>query len=166
VFFDEVNTSSCLGSFKEMFMDGTLHGKTLPKNIFFTAAINPSISVETISDSHHHETFQVHRRDYLVHQLPESLENLKVSYGVLDRNTLEDYIKQKIATFTVGSVQDPQIQLPLEQYAQRTLMRSILNAQNFCEKRLGMIFAFAIVLLYPSLDSSVQLIEEISNLIR
>jgi hypothetical protein len=30
VFFDEINTSSCLGSFKEMFMDGTLHGTTLP----------------------------------------------------------------------------------------------------------------------------------------
>ncbi|CAF1683350.1 unnamed protein product, partial [Rotaria magnacalcarata] len=137
VFFDEVNTSSCLGSFKEMFMDGTLHGKILPKNIFFTAAINPSISVQINVHSNHHGTVQVHRRDYIVHQLPESLENLKVSYGILDRNTLEDYIKQKIATFTVGSVQDLQTQLPLEQYAQQTLMRSILNAQNFCEKRLG-----------------------------
>ncbi|CAF1310983.1 unnamed protein product, partial [Rotaria sp. Silwood1] len=137
VFFDEVNTSSCLGLFKEMFIDGTLHGKTLAKNIFFTAAINPSRSVETNSDRYHDDTFHVYRSDYLVHQLPESLENLKVSYSILDRNTLEDYIKQKIATFTIGSIQDPQMQLPLEQYAQNTLMRSILNAQNFCEKRLG-----------------------------
>jgi hypothetical protein len=34
VFFDEVNTSSCLGLFKEMFMDRTLHGNDLPKNRF------------------------------------------------------------------------------------------------------------------------------------
>jgi hypothetical protein len=101
------------------------------------------IGVEINSDKHHDETFQVHRHAYLVHQLPESLENLKVSYGILDRNTLEDYIKQKIATFTVGSVQDPQTQLPLEQYAQKKLTQSILNAQNFCEKRLGIVFSFA-----------------------
>ncbi|CAF4437022.1 unnamed protein product, partial [Adineta steineri] len=44
VFFDEVNTASCLGLFKEMFMDRTLHGKNLPENIFFTAAINPSVN--------------------------------------------------------------------------------------------------------------------------
>ncbi|CAF4763960.1 unnamed protein product, partial [Rotaria sp. Silwood2] len=37
IFFDEVNTASCLGLFKEMFMDGTLHGTSIPKNIFFTA---------------------------------------------------------------------------------------------------------------------------------
>jgi hypothetical protein len=73
VFFDEVNTSSCLGLFKEMFMDRTLHGNNLPKNIFFTAAINPSIAA--IDDT------AVHRPDYLVHELPQALENLKVSYG-------------------------------------------------------------------------------------
>lgn len=128
VFFDEVNTSSCLGLFKEMFIDGTLHGKILPKNIFFTAAINPSTSEKL----EQHKPIEIHRRDYLVHQLPEALENLKVSYGILDRNTLEDYIKQKIGMFTVGHQQ-----LPLEQYAQQMLMRSILNAQHFCEQRLG-----------------------------
>ncbi|CAF4783837.1 unnamed protein product, partial [Rotaria sp. Silwood2] len=62
IFFDEVNTSSCLGLFKEMFMDRTLHGNSLPNNLFFTAAINPSIKP---SDDN-----LVHRQDYLVHQLP------------------------------------------------------------------------------------------------
>ena len=130
VFFDEVNTSSCLGLFKEMFMDGTLHGKSLPKNIFFTAAINPSSTDRP-------DSVQVHRRDYVVHQLPQALENLKVSYGILDRKTLTDYIQQKIATFTVGINDNGRKQVPLEQYAQDTLTRSILNAQDFCEARLG-----------------------------
>ncbi len=132
VFFDEVNTSSCLGLFKEMFMDGTLHGMNLPKNIFFTAAINPLIN--------HNDDSQVHRRDYLVHELPQSLENLKVSYGILDSKTLEDYIKQKIATFTVTSTTDPRTKMPLQDYAQAVLAQSILKAQQFCEKRLGTFF--------------------------
>jgi hypothetical protein len=126
-------------------MDGTLHGQVLPKNIFFTAAINPAINVDTNSDDYQHEIFQVHRCDYLVHQLPESLKNLKVSYGILDRNTLEDYIKQKISTFTIFSVPYPQTQLHLEQYAQNMLMRSILNAQNFCEKRLGIVYSLLLM---------------------
>ena len=129
VFFDEVNTSSCLGLFKEMFMDGTLHGTDLPKNIFFTAAINPYR--EESNDE------QVHRSTYNVHRLPQSLDNLKVSYSILDRCTLEDYIKQKIATFTVSSITDPTIQEPLEEYHQTVLTKCILDAQEFCEKRLG-----------------------------
>ena len=129
VFFDEVNTSSCLGLFKEMFMDGTLHGKSLPKNIFFTAAINPLIN--------QNDDLQVHRRDYLVHELPESLENLKVSYGALDPTTLEHYVREKIATFTVVSSRDTQTPMALEKYAQDMLTDAILQAQNFCETRLG-----------------------------
>ena len=137
VFFDEVNTSSCLGLFKEIFMDGTLHGKTLPKNIFFTAAINPAV---TSSNSPH----QVHRHDYLVHELPQSLKTLQVSYGILNQNTLEDYIRQKIATFTVNSTDNPQNYSSLEKYVQDILIESILKAQDFCEKRLGMLFPFDI----------------------
>jgi len=41
VFFDEVNTSSCLGVFKEIMMDNRLNGITLPSNIYWVAAMNP-----------------------------------------------------------------------------------------------------------------------------
>jgi hypothetical protein len=129
VFFDEVNTSSCLGLFKEMFMDRTLHGNNVPKNIFFTAAINPFI---TPSDDN-----AVHRRDFLVHQLPQALENLKVSYGALESTSLRDYIQKKINTFRIDSSNN---QMPLEEYAQEMLAESILNAQDFCEKYLGKFF--------------------------
>jgi hypothetical protein len=113
-------------------MDGTLHGISLPTNIFFTAAINPLIK--------QNEDFQVHRRDYLVHELPQTLEHLKVSYGILDPNTLEHYVKQKIATFTIVSSRDPQIHMPLNEHMQNMLARSILKAQQFCEERLGIFF--------------------------
>jgi hypothetical protein len=141
VFFDEVNTSSCLGLFKEMFMDGTLHGISLPKNIFFTAAINPLITPNDGTQNYHDDDLQVHRRDYLVHELPQSLESLKVSYGILDSITLKDYIKQKIATFTVVSTTDSKTQTSLKGYAQDILSDSILQAQKFCETRLGILFS-------------------------
>ncbi|CAF4508408.1 unnamed protein product, partial [Didymodactylos carnosus] len=85
IFFDEVNTSSCLGFFKEMFMDRTVHGKALPSNIFFTAAINPYIK-EDANDGANDDSMLVHRQRYLVHELPQSLEYLKVSYGALPTN--------------------------------------------------------------------------------
>jgi Cdc6-like AAA superfamily ATPase len=132
IFFDEVNTSSCLGLFKEMFMDGTLHGKKLPKNIFFTAAINPLIKFE--------ENKRVHRRDYLVHELPQSLKHLKVSYGSLESRTLADYIDRKIALFQVHSSNNGGKSMPLEGDFQDRLAASILKAQEFCEEHLGKVF--------------------------
>ncbi|CAF2977365.1 unnamed protein product [Rotaria sp. Silwood2] len=130
VFFDEVNTASCLGLFKEMFMDGTLCGKSIPKNIFFTAAINPYMKIEE-------NTEQIHRTDYIVHELPESLKYLKVSYGALESKTLADYIVRKIAMFQVNSSANNDKTMPLERYAQETLSHAILTAQEFCEKYLG-----------------------------
>ncbi|CAF3814466.1 unnamed protein product, partial [Rotaria sp. Silwood1] len=130
VFFDEVNTASCLGLFKEMFMDGTLRGKSIPKNIFFTAAINPYIKIEENAE-------QVHRTDYIVHELPESLKYLTVSYGALESKTLADYIVRKIAMFQVNSSVNNDKTMPLERYAQKTLSNAILTAQEFCERHLG-----------------------------
>ncbi|CAM4874703.1 unnamed protein product [Rotaria socialis] len=130
VFFDEVNTASCLGLFKEMFMDGTLHGTSLPKNIFFTAAINPAMKIDE-------NTKQIHRSDYIVHDLPQSLKDLKVSYGALESRTLADYIIRKISMFQVTSSATVNKKMPLESYVQDTLADSILKAQEFCEKYLG-----------------------------
>jgi hypothetical protein len=136
VFFDEVNTSSCLGLFKEMFMDGTLHGINIPKNIFFTAAINPLVKTE--------DNAQVYRDDYLVHQLPQSLENLKVCYGSLESKTLADYIHRKIAMFQISSSTNDAKTMPLDNYVQYTLANSILIAQEFCEKHLGNLISFSL----------------------
>ena len=131
VFFDEVNTSSCLGLFKEMFMDGTFHATTLPKNIFFTAAINPWI------DPNAQNTAKIHRTDFIVHKLPHSLEDLKVKYGTLESATLADYIVKKIRVFQITFNAQDGKQLPLDRYFHDTFADSILKAQEFCEKRLG-----------------------------
>ena len=130
IFFDEVNTSSCLGLFKEMFMDRTMHGRSLPKNIFFTAAINPAMQVT--------DEKAVHRQDYLVHQLPQSLEHLKVSYGVLEAGSLRDYIEKKIVTVRATSTQQSShSERQIEKAIREMLTDSIINAQAFCEQYLG-----------------------------
>ncbi|CAF4843259.1 unnamed protein product, partial [Rotaria sp. Silwood1] len=126
VFFDELNTSSCLGLFKEIFIDRTLQGVRLPKNIFFTAAINPAL------DKPNQDNL-VHRLDYLVHKLPGSLEHLKVSYGALEPKTVNDYITQKVAKFDLNfSIESEQ-----RTYLQGKLIKAILAAQAFCEEKLG-----------------------------
>ncbi|CAF1064818.1 unnamed protein product [Adineta steineri] len=126
VFFDEVNTSSCLGLFKEIFTDRTLQGNSLPLNIFFTAAINPALDIPDQDNL-------VHRVDYLVHKLPDSLEHLKISYGALEPKTLNDYITQKVAKFDLNVAMEPE----LRTYLQGKLIEAILAAQAFCEEKLG-----------------------------
>ncbi|CAF3701639.1 unnamed protein product [Rotaria sp. Silwood1] len=130
VFFDEINTSSCLGLFKAMFMDRTLHGTNLPENIFFTAAINPASTLASTDNL-------PYRLDYVVHQLPQALEGLRVSYGILESKTLADYIRQKIAMFNVRASNNLETRMPLQNFAQDLLSQSILAAQEFCETRLG-----------------------------
>ena len=126
VFFDEVNTSSCLGLFKEMFMDGTLHGLSLPKNIFFTAAINPLVKKG--------DPTQIHRNDYLVHQLPQSFEQLIVIYGSLESHTLADYIDRKFQMFQKRPSTNA---MPVERHFQTTLANAVIIAHEFCEENLG-----------------------------
>ncbi|CAF4602186.1 unnamed protein product, partial [Rotaria magnacalcarata] len=59
-----------------MLIDKTLYGVNLPPNIFFTGAINPARKANS-SDN------QIHRVDYMVHELPQSLQKLVVPYGIL-----------------------------------------------------------------------------------
>lgn len=145
VFFDEVNTASCLGLFKEIFMDGTLHGQAIPKNIFFTSAINPFTQVQEAST-------QVHRIDYIVHDLPQALKCLQVSYGPLESSTLASYIFEKIKMFTVNSAGNSKTKVALESYVQDKLADAILKAQEFCETRLGnrlkQNFDFSIIVIF------------------
>ncbi|CAF3767821.1 unnamed protein product, partial [Rotaria sp. Silwood1] len=133
VFFDEVNTSSCLGLVKEMFIDKTLHCVNLPENIFFTAAINPPSDPSKEAKSTDNEFYRV---DYMVHKLPQSLQNLVVPYGVLESSIMRDYIQQKIAQFEISIEKDEQV-ISLTKAEQKILTKAILDAQEFCETKLA-----------------------------
>jgi len=89
VFFDEVNTSSILGLFKEMLIDRTINGRPLPPNIFFVAAVNPKIKTTEKQDLLDVGAFNVH-------DLPASMALLKWNYNPLEGRMLEEYIGGKL----------------------------------------------------------------------
>jgi hypothetical protein len=90
VFLDEVNTSSCLGLFKEIIIDHTFDGEPIPENIFIVAACNP----------HRGNSLAVHenwtRSTYYVRQLHPTLDFLKWDYGALEEQQEGDYINVKL----------------------------------------------------------------------
>ena len=101
IFFDEVNTSSCLGVFKEILMDHMLNGKHLPDNMFFVAAINPHIKEEGALVGQQlvgreATVMEVTRRVYFVHKLPDVMASIKWQYNTLHRDELRNYILNKI----------------------------------------------------------------------
>jgi hypothetical protein len=95
IFLDEINTSSCMGLFKELLVDRSLDGTPIPSNVFLVAACNPhrgsSVAIRSCSE----------RDDwvlgsYYVHPLPPTLQFLSWDYGALDENQERDYIQQKM----------------------------------------------------------------------
>ena len=101
VFFDEMNTSGCVGLFKEILMDHMLNGKHLPDNIFFVAAISPHIEEEGTlvgqqPGGHATSEMEVTDRVYFVHKLPNVMSSIKWQHSTLHRDELRDYIQYKI----------------------------------------------------------------------
>ena len=47
-FWDEINTSSCMGTFKGIVMDRMVDGRALPSNVTIVAACNPARSLATV----------------------------------------------------------------------------------------------------------------------
>ena len=114
VFLDELNTSSCLGVFKEIIVDRSFDGNVshplcrqllchkysqkclslqpIPENVFIVAACNPNRG-NSLS-SHSQETWV--RGAYYVRQLHPTLHSLMWDYGSLDEDQERDYINAKM----------------------------------------------------------------------
>ncbi|XP_065828093.1 uncharacterized protein [Oscarella lobularis] len=96
VFFDEINTSSCMGLFKEILVDRTMEGEPIPDNLFVVAACNPHRGSSTpISNSSEKEDWVL--GSYYVRPLPPTLHFLRWDYGALDTHQENAYVQQKIA---------------------------------------------------------------------
>lgn len=91
VFLDEVNTSSCVGLFKEVIVDRTFDGEVIPDNLFIVAACNPHRGNSLAS---HTESWV--RGAYYVRQLHPTLQFLMWDYGSLDQAQERDYINAKM----------------------------------------------------------------------
>ena len=103
VFLDEINTASCLGLFKEVFMDRTLDGTVIGDNIFFVAAVNPHTGRRNQPSAGIHPPAQKeplsseYTRHYDVHELPIVMDGLKFKFkSMIDVGELKEYIAKKV----------------------------------------------------------------------
>lgn len=77
---DEVNTSFCLGVFKEIMIDRRFNGNPLSDNIFWVAAVNPDRRQTRDVVDYSKLLF---RDNYYVHLLPPSMRELVFDFGAL-----------------------------------------------------------------------------------
>lgn len=98
LFFDEFNTSSCMGVFKELLIDHSFDGERLPSNIVIVAAGNPSrekieFSTDARSDEQGHQWAIGH---YQVHPLPTSMLQMMWDYGSLKPDLEREFILKRL----------------------------------------------------------------------
>lgn len=107
VFFDEFNTTSCIGLFKEIICERSLFGEPLPNNMIFLGACNPQRWRKPASILH--ENIGIKKDPYHIQQLcarldgecliyhvvpiPESMLEYAWDYGFLDGETEMNYIR-------------------------------------------------------------------------
>ena len=101
VFVDEFNTTSIMGTIKEVFVDHTLDGEPLPSNLFWVAAMNPSSDKVNIDPEYNSQQIEQNnftgvasdQQVFAVRSIPSSLEELVLDFKGL-RPEQEKYFLQ------------------------------------------------------------------------
>lgn len=98
LFFDEFNTSSCMGVFKELLVDHSFDGKPLPRNVVIVAASNPSREkIQMNADARLDEQGQQWAiGHYQVHPVPESIRQVMWDYGSLTPALELEFIDKRL----------------------------------------------------------------------
>jgi hypothetical protein len=97
LFFDEFNTSSCMGVFKELLIDHSFDGVPLPENIVVVAAGNPSREkIELSAESSDEQGHQWAIGHYQVHPLPASMQQMMWDYGSLKPDQEKEFIEKRL----------------------------------------------------------------------
>ena len=137
VFFDEVNTSSLLGLFKQIVMDGMFGGKKLPSNMFFITAINPSFKpAQPTSDPN--AMLPSVMRGYDVHALPTAMNDIHWVYlGLSMESELSQYITGKIDLQQNVLVASKMTKVEFSPAMKACFKDILLRAHQFCHDRLG-----------------------------
>jgi len=104
MFFDEINASNCLATFKSLVMDRMLGNTCLPDNVLIVAACNPyrlrkSCELEEVALVFKHDpesaalgiTDPMKRLVYRVRPLPVSLLDVVYDFGALSENSEQLY---------------------------------------------------------------------------
>ena len=90
VFFDEINTSTQLGTFQDIMVDNVLDGKKLPRNVFWVAASNPKRTKQESIEEGGRLSYK-HRDFYDVFELPTALRDLVTQFSALDKRSEKAY---------------------------------------------------------------------------
>ena len=103
VFFDEINTSNCMGVLKEIIIDHTVNGVAIPSNVIILAACNPARKKLTVygdrKEEHGMDWVSGH---YQVHPLPQSLQLMTWDYGSLTKIQEEEFIYKRVQYLVRG----------------------------------------------------------------
>ncbi|CAF4175411.1 unnamed protein product [Rotaria socialis] len=112
IFFDEFNTTSCIGLFKEIICERTLLGESLPDNMVFLGACNPQRQKtnKITFDSDIGIKKDRYASDRLIHisgnvsllynvvSIPETMLEYVWDFGFLDKDTEKKYIETMLNT--------------------------------------------------------------------
>ncbi|XP_019859705.1 PREDICTED: uncharacterized protein LOC109587936, partial [Amphimedon queenslandica] len=93
-YLDEINTSSCMGLFKEIIIDRTIDGEAMLDNVFIIAACNPLRGDSTIHLQNAKNVWV--KPSYYVRELHPTIDYLKWDYGALNNVQEEKYIAAKM----------------------------------------------------------------------
>eukprot|EP01012_Entosiphon_sulcatum_P015351 TRINITY_DN20333_c0_g1_i7.p1 TRINITY_DN20333_c0_g1~~TRINITY_DN20333_c0_g1_i7.p1 ORF type:complete len:2290 (+),score=325.40 TRINITY_DN20333_c0_g1_i7:22-6870(+) len=123
VFFDEANTTSCMGFLKMTVLDRMIYGADIPQNVFFVLAVNPHHSQRALNGAE-----AIH--EYNVHQLPPSLNTmvywLRPVAGLEQEVYVEKSIKMLAGELGWGTVE----------FQLKPLASMVLAAHRFYEREL------------------------------
>jgi hypothetical protein len=130
-YLDEVNTSSCMGLFKEIIVDKSIDGEPIPGNVFIIAACNP-LRGDSTAVLRKNKNVWI-KPSYYVRQLHPTIEFLKWDYGALNDTQEEEYVtaKMEILTDDVDCLSSQGLiylivesQNKMREYAQQTLLQA------------------------------------------
>lgn len=103
IFYDEINTSGCMGSFKELVIDHSVDGTPLPENIVIVAACNPARGKLTLAGDQRQELGNEWAiGHYQVHPLPTSMQQLVWDYGALNPAQEKEFIQKRLLFMNAG----------------------------------------------------------------
>ena len=109
-----MNTSSCVGLFKEIIVDRTFDGDAIPDNVFIVAACNPHRG-NSLATHDHDELWA--RGSYYVRRLHPTLQFLMWDYGSLDESQERDYINAKMKMLN-KTMTNPEVGGPMTLFLQ------------------------------------------------
>ena len=111
VFFDEINTSTCMGLIAEIMCNKTMRGEILPKSIIYIAACNPyKRKSKEASNKNYGLVFKKYfkNKDLVYNVLPliHSLANFIYDFGYLKKEDEKNYIASIIKHIGKNNIND------------------------------------------------------------